>query len=81
MMFESNMDEYLDEEIESLKQAFELICKEWARSVRASLPTPDSLCSMPHFQLADISACITWLTHASTTDSLPYCAEPCPHEA
>lgn len=35
------MDEYLDEEIESLKQAFELICKEWARSVRASLPAPD----------------------------------------
>lgn len=35
MMFESNMDEYLDEEIESLKQAFELICKEWARSTLA----------------------------------------------
>ncbi|KAG2339127.1 hypothetical protein BDR05DRAFT_984500 [Suillus weaverae] len=35
MMFESNMDEYLDEEIESLKQAFEVICKEWARSTLA----------------------------------------------
>ncbi|KAG2360688.1 exocyst complex component Sec10-like protein [Suillus spraguei] len=35
MMFEANMDEYLDEEIESLKQAFEVICKEWARSTLA----------------------------------------------
>ncbi|KAG2033348.1 exocyst complex component Sec10-like protein [Suillus americanus] len=35
MMFEPNMDEYLDEEIESLKQAFEVICKEWARSTLA----------------------------------------------
>ncbi|KAG2050796.1 hypothetical protein BDR06DRAFT_917325 [Suillus hirtellus] len=43
MMFEPNMDEYLDEEIESLKQAFEVICKEWARSTLAlashGLPT------------------------------------------
>lgn len=28
-MFETNMDEYLDEEVESVKHAFELICKEW----------------------------------------------------
>jgi recyclin-1 len=35
MMFEPNMDEYLDEEIESLKQAFEVICKAWARSTLA----------------------------------------------
>ncbi|KAG2131018.1 exocyst complex component Sec10-like protein [Suillus clintonianus] len=35
MMFEPNMDEYLDEEIESLKQAFEVICKEWDRSTLA----------------------------------------------
>lgn len=32
-MFEPNMDEYLDEEIESAKQAFETICKEWERQV------------------------------------------------
>ncbi|OAX38844.1 hypothetical protein K503DRAFT_717551 [Rhizopogon vinicolor AM-OR11-026] len=35
MMFESHMDEYLDEEIESLKQAFEVVCKEWDRSTLA----------------------------------------------
>ncbi|KAG0696196.1 exocyst complex component Sec10-like protein [Suillus ampliporus] len=35
MMFEPNMDEYLDEEVESLKQAFEVICKEWDRSTLA----------------------------------------------
>ncbi|KAJ7069939.1 exocyst complex component Sec10-like protein [Mycena amicta] len=28
-MFEINMDEYLDEEVESVKQAFEVTCKNW----------------------------------------------------
>ncbi|KAF8880774.1 exocyst complex component Sec10-domain-containing protein [Infundibulicybe gibba] len=28
-MFEINMDEYLDEEVESVKQGFEVICKTW----------------------------------------------------
>ncbi|KAJ4002004.1 exocyst complex component Sec10-like protein [Lentinula boryana] len=30
-MFEPNMDEYLDEEIEAIKPAFEVICKGWDR--------------------------------------------------
>ncbi|KAJ7777826.1 hypothetical protein DFH07DRAFT_766061 [Mycena maculata] len=30
-MFEINMDEYLDEEVESVKQAFEVTCKGWHR--------------------------------------------------
>ena len=30
-MFEQNMDEYLDEEVESLKQAFELINRGWEK--------------------------------------------------
>lgn len=34
-MFEVNMDEYLDEEVESLKQAFDVIVKTWSKSVRA----------------------------------------------
>ena len=32
-MFEVNMDEYLDEEVESLKQAFDVIVKTWSKSV------------------------------------------------
>ncbi|KAH0831046.1 exocyst complex component Sec10-domain-containing protein [Lanmaoa asiatica] len=32
-MFESNMDDYLDDEIEELKRAFEVTCKDWERSV------------------------------------------------
>ncbi|KAJ6620768.1 exocyst complex component Sec10-like protein [Mycena sp. CBHHK59/15] len=32
-MFEINMDEYLDEEVESVKQAFEITCKEWDRQM------------------------------------------------
>ena len=28
-MFEENMDEYLDEEVESLRNALELICRGW----------------------------------------------------
>jgi hypothetical protein len=33
-MFEQNMDEYLDEEVELAKFAFETICKEWGKKVR-----------------------------------------------
>ncbi|KAJ7075859.1 exocyst complex component Sec10-like protein [Mycena belliarum] len=32
-MFEVNMDEYLDEEVESVKQAFEITCKGWDRQM------------------------------------------------
>jgi len=32
-MFEPNMDEYLDDEMEELKRAFEVICKDWERSI------------------------------------------------
>ncbi|KDQ54036.1 hypothetical protein JAAARDRAFT_160970 [Jaapia argillacea MUCL 33604] len=39
-MFEANMDEYLDEEVESVKQQFELICRTWSQQIsqRASAP-------------------------------------------
>lgn len=32
-MFETNMDEYLDEEVESVKQAFDIICRGWDKEV------------------------------------------------
>ncbi|KAG8956932.1 F-box protein: endocytic membrane traffic, recycling ReCYcling 1 [Tulasnella sp. 419] len=32
-MFEPNMDEYLDEEVESVKAKFELICKSWDKQL------------------------------------------------
>ena len=32
-MFETNMDEYLDEEVELVKRALEVICKDWEREV------------------------------------------------
>lgn len=33
-MFEANMDEYLDEEIEYVKQCFEMVCRAWETNVR-----------------------------------------------
>lgn len=36
-MFESNMDEYLEEEIDHLKLTLENICAEWDRNVRIAL--------------------------------------------
>jgi len=35
-MFEQNMDEYLDEEVESVKAALEVICRGWERKVAIS---------------------------------------------
>lgn len=35
-MFEFNMDEYLDEEIDWVKDAMAKICKEWDQQVRRS---------------------------------------------
>lgn len=32
-MFEINMDEYLDEEVESVKLALDTICKRWEQQV------------------------------------------------
>lgn len=33
-MFEINMDEYLDEEVDAVKQTFDTICKSWDKQVR-----------------------------------------------
>lgn len=32
-MFEPNMDDYLEDEMDELKRAFEVICKDWEQSV------------------------------------------------
>lgn len=37
-MFEPNMDEYLDEEVETAKQMFETICRDWERQVSPRCP-------------------------------------------
>ncbi|TFK34682.1 f-box protein pof6 [Crucibulum laeve] len=39
-MFEINMDEYLDEEVESLKVTFETICNGWDRQMSSSAASP-----------------------------------------
>ena len=39
-MFEPNMDEYLDEEIDSLKQTFEQTCRDWEKKVLSILLHP-----------------------------------------
>jgi len=39
-MFEENMDEYLDEEIESLRNALELICRGWDKKVSWFVSSP-----------------------------------------
>ena len=36
-MFEPNMDEYLDEEIEYIKLCFDRICRAWEKTVRPLL--------------------------------------------
>ncbi|GLB38835.1 putative exocyst complex component Sec10 [Lyophyllum shimeji] len=45
-MFESNMDEYLDEEVESVKLIFETICKDWDRQL--STYAPSTTTAAPH---------------------------------
>ena len=49
-MFETNMDEYLDEEVEYVKQCFETICRSWEKNVCVTLslsckPDIKSICS------------------------------------
>lgn len=44
-MFEPNMDEYLDEEIESVKQSFEVINRAWERKVSCIVLSPIAVCN------------------------------------
>jgi len=39
VMFETHMDEYLDEEVEWVKHAFDFICKGWDQETSTSSPT------------------------------------------
>ena len=36
-MFEINMDEYLDDEVENLKLTFDVICRQWDKKVSLQL--------------------------------------------
>ena len=45
-IFESNLDDYLDDEMEELKRASEVICKDWERSV--SLTATSMVCIRIH---------------------------------
>ena len=40
-MFEPNMDEYLDEEVEYVKQSFEMTCRSWEKQVRLVLTSSE----------------------------------------
>ena len=46
-MFEPNMDEYLDEEVENVKHCFEMTCRAWERTV-----STNCMCRKP--SIADI---------------------------
>ena len=60
-MFEVNIDEYLDEETESVKRVLDGICKTWGEQVR---PGGTSLMLARHIhgrdiaQRADLSQCV-----------------------
>ncbi|KAG6828773.1 hypothetical protein H0H92_006796 [Tricholoma furcatifolium] len=45
-MFESNMDEYLDEEVEALKNVFAVICKAWSRELATYAPSNNDNASL-----------------------------------
>ena len=47
-MFEPNMDEYLDEEVEYVKHSFEMTCRSWEKQVSSPL-RPSVLASMLTF--------------------------------
>ncbi|THH15991.1 hypothetical protein EW146_g4575 [Bondarzewia mesenterica] len=53
-MFEPNMDEYLDEEVDLLKQTFELICRDWEKNSTAAAVTLNA--AQPSFLAASSPA-------------------------
>ncbi|KIM77632.1 hypothetical protein PILCRDRAFT_615587 [Piloderma croceum F 1598] len=71
-MFEINMDEYLDEEVESLKQAFEKIIRTWSKSNNhpASSPTTPAIPNSTRFLGSHNPALVKRNLLASFTDVL-----------
>ncbi|KAA1472355.1 hypothetical protein DENSPDRAFT_778201 [Dentipellis sp. KUC8613] len=73
-MFEPNMDEYLDEEVEAVKRTFEYISREWEKKVRASPTTPPPADSMavtqPSFLISSSPAHLKRSVLTSFTDML-----------
>jgi len=50
-MFEPHMDDYLDDELDEVKRAFEDICKEWERSLARLAGGEVSACSVSSLTL------------------------------
>jgi recyclin-1 len=69
-MFEINMDEYLDEEVESLKQAFEIIIRVWAKSQSPLSPTSPTTSTSARFLGSHNPALMKRNLLASFTDVL-----------
>ncbi|KAH7909176.1 exocyst complex component Sec10-like protein [Hygrophoropsis aurantiaca] len=69
-MFETNMDEYLDEEIESLKQALDVVCKEWERTTLSTTTHPLTPSSQTRFLTSQNPALVKRNVLASFTDVL-----------
>ncbi|KAG8882223.1 F-box protein: endocytic membrane traffic, recycling ReCYcling 1 [Tulasnella sp. 331] len=71
-MFEQNMDDYLDEELESAEQTFEIICKEWhaQSSNETSRLSVDNVATQTRFLASSNPAQVKRNVLASFTDVL-----------
>ncbi|EGN91831.1 hypothetical protein SERLA73DRAFT_127958 [Serpula lacrymans var. lacrymans S7.3] len=69
-MYEVNMDEYLDEEVESLKQIFEVICRRWENTISGQATKPINTASATRFLNSHNPAQVKRNVLASFTDIL-----------
>ncbi|RDX42287.1 hypothetical protein OH76DRAFT_135417 [Lentinus brumalis] len=72
-MFEPNMDEYLDEEVEYVKQSFEMTCRSWEKQLsehRVAAGTPTSSTEHARFLGSHNPAQVKRTVLASFTDVL-----------
>ncbi|TFY70862.1 hypothetical protein EVG20_g2160 [Dentipellis fragilis] len=70
-MFEPNMDEYLDEEVEAVKRTFEHISREWEKKSPTTLPPADSMAmNQPSFLTSSSPAHLKRSVLTSFTDML-----------
>lgn len=49
-MFELNIDDYLEDEMDELKCPFEFICKDWEQSISVTRPSMVRLSLQPNVQ-------------------------------
>ncbi|KAI0701854.1 exocyst complex component Sec10-like protein [Cytidiella melzeri] len=69
-MFEQNMDEYLDEELESLKHSFDTICREWDKNLSQHAASPTATHEQARFIGSHNPAQVKRNVLASFTDVL-----------